>query len=102
MRIGIIYFAYGYLPDLNFQLGDISGKISVLKLRPAIHVPCSRRSEHTMISHDISVENGSQSALMEHILHDRLLKSVLMKVGGLHLTHRVGRGGLNCVSIVYA
>ncbi|KAF5906376.1 Uncharacterized protein DAT39_003867, partial [Clarias magur] len=64
---------------LNFHLGDISGKISAFKRQPAIHVPCCRRSEHTMITHDISVENGSQSALMEHILHDRLLKSALMK-----------------------
>lgn len=103
MRIGVIYFAYGYLLDLNFQMGDISRKSSVFKRQPAIHVPCSRRSEHTMIAHDISVESGSQSALMEHILHDRLLTSALMKVGGLHLTWRDGGGGaLSCVSIVYA
>lgn len=37
----VIYFAYGGLADtfLNFQLGGISGGITVFKRRPASHAP---------------------------------------------------------------
>lgn len=37
----VIYFAYGVLADtiLNFQLGGISGGITVFKRRPASHAP---------------------------------------------------------------
>lgn len=37
----VIYFAYGFLADtiLNFQLGGISGGITVFKRRPASHAP---------------------------------------------------------------
>lgn len=56
----VIYFACGVLPDniLHFQLGGISVEITVFKRRPAIHVPRSRRSEQTVITRDIFLENG--------------------------------------------
>lgn len=47
-----------------------------------------------VITQDISVENGSQSALMEHICRDRLLKGLLMKWVGAPLSTGGGLGGV--------
>lgn len=87
--------------DSKFPTGRHQWKITVFKRQPAIHVPHSRRSERTVIPCDISLENQSQSALMEHILHDRLLKSTLMNWGGHRLAHpyvdaRTEGGMLGC------
>ncbi len=73
--------------DSKFPTGRHQWKITVFKRQPAIHVPHSRRSERAVIPCDISLENESQSALMEHILYDRLLKSTLMNWGGHRLAH---------------
>lgn len=77
--------------DSKFPTGRHQWEITVFKRRPAIHVPHSRRSERAVIPCDISLENQSQSALMEHILYDRLLKSTLMNWGGASLSTSICR-----------
>lgn len=77
--------------DSKFPTGRHQWKTTVFKRQPAIHVPHSRRSERAVIPCDISLENESQSALMEHILYDRLLKSTLMNWGGASLSTPVCR-----------